>query len=258
MNMMGKVIGGVVGLVTGKWPFVIAGVLLGHQFDRGYAKYATRRLPGNFVPVAFAVMGHLAKSDGRVSEDEIRLARTAMHAMDLDGDQTRDAMNAFNAGKSPDFDLDAALGRLGRPTTLDPTTGRQMIELLLPVLLSKDEASRAERRILWRVCEVFDISRVELAQMEASSRIHRQFRGHAGPSTADGPDAANKAFGVLGLNADASDKEIKKAYRRLTNRYHPDKLAGVSDDPDTIDAASRKTREIREAYELLRKRRGFK
>ncbi|MEN7344307.1 MAG: co-chaperone DjlA [Pseudomonadota bacterium] len=256
--MLGKVIGGVVGLVTGKWPIVIAGVLLGHQFDRGYAKYAARRLPANFVPVAFAVMGHLAKSDGRVSEDEIRLARTAMHAMDLDGDQTRDAMNAFNAGKSPDFDLDAALGRLGKPANLETAIGRQLIELLLPVLLIKDEASRAERRILWQVCEVFSVSRVELAQMEAASRINRQFSGHAGPTTADGPNAANNAFAVLGLNADASDKEIKNAYRRLTNRYHPDKLVGVNDDPAALEAAGRKTREIREAYEMLRKRRGFK
>lgn len=258
VSYLGKIIGTVAGLATGKWPLVIFGVLLGHQFDRGYAHFARQRLPKAFVRVAFSVMGHLAKADGRVSEDEIRLARTAMHALELDGEATRDAISFFSIGKQPGYELAEDLALLRKQSSSPHIIGRQLINILLPVLLVKGEASGNERRILWQVCQAFGISRVELAQMEAAVRIDRRFTGNSGPRSGDPKSAASKAYLLLDLNPDASDQEVKKAYRRLMNRYHPDKLAGHVTDTQALDEAGRKTREIREAYELLRSRRGFK
>ncbi len=256
MNYLGKVLGGLAGLVSGKWPLVFFGVLLGHQFDRGFAKYAGDRLPSNFRQLAFAIMGHLAKADGRVSEDEIRLARTAMHALDLDGEATREAMRYFNDGKRSQFDLAAALNQLHQASSSPHSVGRQLVGLLLPVLLVKEEASAQERRVLWQVCQQFDISRVELAQLEAATRVERRFS--TGRSATSGGSEADRAFATLSLSPDASDQQIKTAYRRLMNRNHPDKLAGGDASHADVVDAGRKTREIREAYELLRQRRGFK
>ena len=255
LNYLGKLAGGLAGLVSGKWPLVIVGVLLGHQFDRGFARYASARLPANFVPIAFAIMGHLAKADGYVSEDELRLARKAMHTLDLDGEATRDAMAQFNRGKQPDFSLGEALEALRGSAKAPHATGRQLVAMLLPLVLIKDDAGAGERRVLWSVCQAFDIGRVELAQLEAASRIeiHRVRPDHTA-----GVDAAGQAFEALELAPDASDREIKKAYRRLMNRYHPDKLAGSDASEETVAQAARKTREVREAYELLRQRRGFR
>lgn len=255
LNHLGKIVGGLAGLVSGKWPLVLFGVLVGHQFDRGFAARSQRTLPKSMLPVAFALMGHLAKADGRVSEEEIRVARRAMHALDLDGEQTRRAMDQFHRGKAADFSVDEALQSIGDAARLPGGAGRQLVALLLPILLVKDEASAAERRILWRVCQHFDIGRVELAQLEAAGRVHAHRRGG---EEARAGDAAGKAFATLSLAPDASDREIKKAYRRLMNRYHPDKLAGSEADDDALAEAARRTREIREAYELLRERRGFK
>ena len=50
MNYLGKLVGGLAGLVSGKWPLVLFGLLVGHQFDRGFARYAAARLPHNFAP----------------------------------------------------------------------------------------------------------------------------------------------------------------------------------------------------------------
>ncbi|MEM7610812.1 MAG: co-chaperone DjlA [Pseudomonadota bacterium] len=255
MNYLGKVVGGLAGLISGKWPLVLFGVLLGHQFDRGFAKYSAGRLPRDFSSLAFAIMGHMAKADGRVSEDEIRLARSAMHEMDLSGDQTREAMRHFNLGKQPRFDLAAALKSLHQQSASKHAVGRQLVALLLPILQSKHEPSAAERRVLWQVCQEFGISRVELAQLEAATRMESRFgAGKSGGAV----NAADQAFALLQLSPDASDSQIKKAYRRLTNRYHPDKLSGTDATAVAMAEASRKTREIREAYELLRSRRGFK
>ncbi len=253
MNYLGKLVGGLAGLVSGKWPLVLFGVLVGHQFDRGFARYAAARLPANFATIAFAVMGHIAKADGRVSEAEIRIARKAMHALDLDAEGTRDAMQQFSRGKLPDFSLGEALQALRAAAPAPHATGRQLVAMLLPMVLIKDHPADTERRILWQVCQAFDIGRVELAQLEAATRIET-FR----PDATGATDAAGRAFASLELAPDASDREIKKAYRRLMNRYHPDKLAGSDASEAAMADAARKTREVREAYELLRQRRGFR
>ncbi|MGL5949192.1 MAG: cold adaptation protein ActJcold adaptation protein ActJ [Aeromonas sp.] len=59
----------------------------------------------------------------------------------------------------------------------------------------------------------------------------------------------NNYFRVLGVKPSASEAEIKKAYRRLANLYHPDKLLAASDDERA--AAADKLHQIKAAYEVL-------
>ena len=56
---------------------------------------------------------------------------------------------------------------------------------------------------------------------------------------------------ILGVPRDASDEEIKKAYRALARKYHPDNYAGS----DLADVAEEKMKEINEAYDLIGKMR---
>ena len=64
-------------------------------------------------------------------------------------------------------------------------------------------------------------------------------------------------YSVLGCSPSASDEEIKKCYREMLGRYHPDKFIGQKLDPEFIRLAERKFQEIQEAYETLRRRRSF-
>ena len=56
-------------------------------------------------------------------------------------------------------------------------------------------------------------------------------------------------YTILGVSRDASDEEIKKAYRALARKYHPDNYAGS----DLADVAEEKMKEINEAYDLIGK-----
>ncbi len=114
MNKLGKLIGGLGGLIFLGPVGGVVGVLLGHQFDRGAAESRARR-PGlggerrarvgqQFFDTTFAVMGHIAKADGRVSEHEIRAARAVMRQMQLrSGAQVQRAIALFTDGKRRDF-----------------------------------------------------------------------------------------------------------------------------------------------------------
>jgi hypothetical protein len=63
-------------------------------------------------------------------------------------------------------------------------------------------------------------------------------------------------YAVLGVSPEASEDEIKKAYRNLMRQYHPDKVATLG--ADLQAAASKKAKEINEAYHIVERRRGFK
>ncbi|MBW0297583.1 molecular chaperone DnaJ [Shewanella xiamenensis] len=56
-------------------------------------------------------------------------------------------------------------------------------------------------------------------------------------------------FSVLGIKPSAKEDDIKKAYRRLSNKYHPDKLLGASDDEK--EQASQQLECVKKAYEVL-------
>jgi DnaJ like chaperone protein len=128
--------------------------------------------------------------------------------------------------------------------------------LLLEVALSKDSLKRDERARIWTVCQELDIGRVELAQLEAMIRAQKGFR-HSPAGDADAARVQG-AYAALGVSPDASNDEIKKAYRRLMNRNHPDKISGSNPDAAVLAEAERRTREVRGAYEMLKARRSIR
>jgi DnaJ like chaperone protein len=62
---------------------------------------------------------------------------------------------------------------------------------------------------------------------------------------------------VLGLTPQASVEEIKVTYKKLVNQYHPDRLIAKGVPEDFIKIANEKMAEINNAYDQIRKERGF-
>ena len=65
----------------------------------------------------------------------------------------------------------------------------------------------------------------------------------------------DSAYKILGVDMNATDDEIKKAYREMAKKYHPDKVAYLGE--DVRKSAEQKLQEVNEAYDKIRKQRGF-
>ena len=260
MKWWGKLIGGLAGLATGRPLLALVGVVLGHQFDRGLGAWrsAERAVPVRraYLRALFETMGHLAKVDGRITEEEIRAARGIMHELGLSAEDTQSAIAWFNDGKDPAYPLLARLRELGRSGERSHELDRAFLRLQLRLALADGGIDGRERALLWAIAGEFGVGRVELAQMEAVARAQKGFsqsqRGREEHQRID------RAYEILGVAPSASDGDVKKAYRRLMNRYHPDKLSGRAASEQDIASAEARTREIRGAYESLKARRGFK
>ena len=67
-----------------------------------------------------------------------------------------------------------------------------------------------------------------------------------------------QSYAALGLKADASAPEIKKAYRKLVSQYHPDKLVSQGLPEEMMEVSKKRVREINAAYDKIKASRGIK
>ncbi len=274
MKWTGKAVGALLGFATGLGPVgAVIGLVIGHAYDekmsqgddRPAADLATVRAV--FFRTAFEVMGHVAKSDGRVSEQEIAAARQIFRQFQLGDQQTREAIECFNRGKQAGFDLDGALARLTNACGGRHDLLRVFLEVQMRAALLGNGMQGRARVSLGRIAQVLGISGLEFAHLEALLRLqgygaaHAQARGgYAGGHAAPPPRAEplREAYEVLEVAPEASDAEVKRAYRRLMSQNHPDKLVSRGLPESMLEMAKQKTQTIQAAYERIREARGIR
>jgi DnaJ like chaperone protein len=262
----GKVIGALLGMMFAKgnpWGIVI-GVMAGHYFDvqamkgrGGSSRGDPRTIQDAFFRATFKVMGHVAKADGRVSEEEIRAARAVMNQFRLGEPEVRLAIELFTEGKANDFPLADTVTQLAHQLHDRPDLRRMFVQIQLQTALWGDGMHAQARAMLVRICQGLGVSEFELTQREAILRMQRS--GSAGQTyQRSSRDSLADAYGVLGVTAQATDAEVIKAYRRQMSQNHPDKLAakGLPESMKTV--AEEKTKQIRAAYEAICEARGMK
>ncbi len=263
----GKIIGGTFGFMLGGPLGALLGAAVGHHFDKGVERGAVNqafgrsgdqeRVQAAFFTTLFSVMGHVAKADGRVSEDEIAMARSIMQQMALDEAQTKVAIDLFNQGKQGDFDLDGVVEQFRQEAHRRTTLLQMFMEILLHAAYADGVMQPDEQRVLRRISEHLGFSVKQFQQLEAMVRAQRAFHGGGGGYQPAQPqaDLLAEAYDVLGVPATANDAEVKKAYRRLMNQHHPDKLVAKGMPEEMIRLATEKTQEIKAAYETIKKSR---
>jgi DnaJ like chaperone protein len=265
MNWQGKAFGAVVGILAGGPAGALAGAFIGHLFDAhagaqsssaNVAYAGSAAIQEAFFRATFQVMGHVAKADGRVTEDDIRAARSMMTELRLAEREVQLAIELFSVGKVTDFPLDKTLQDLYAQCRNRPDLCRMFIQIQLQAALWSGSLNAITRRVLARACKALDVSAYEVVQMEALLRMQRssQQAGAAQPAV----NRLNEAYAVLGVSHTASDPEVIKAYRRLMNQNHPDKLLAKGLPESMMKMAEEKTRQIRSAYEVVRDAREMK
>ena len=270
MRIWGKLIGFVIGLmVTREFGGALIGLVLGHLiFDSGWLSGLTRTGgKDGYVEPLFAIMGQLAKSDGRVSESEVAIAERLMTRLELDALWRRRAIEAFNSGKSPDFKLAQALVDLRSWCLPRRSSVMPFLDMLCDVALADSPLSNEKLQVLKHVAFSLRISEIQLVALLAM----KGFAWNAGPRPGDwaragaysqqgyrpaprssGPDP----YAVLGVARDADERTIKRAYRKLISEFHPDRLGNMPE--DLRRRAEARASEINAAWERIQSERGFR
>lgn len=276
MQWTGKIVGAALGLVAGLGPVgALIGLIIGHAYDERMADDDTRpaadlaTVRAVFFRTTFEVMGAVAKSDGRVSEQDVAAAREVFRQFRLDEAQSRAAIEHFTAGKQADFDVEQAVTRLLAVCRRRHDLLRMFLEVQMRAAFLGNGLQGRPRQLLGRMAQRIGVSGIEFAHLEALLRLQRfgyaqaeaGYRAGSHGGTRSPPpraDALREAYGVLDVQPTASDAEVKRAYRRQMSQNHPDKLLSRGLPESMLELAKEKTQAIQAAYERIREARGMR
>jgi DnaJ like chaperone protein len=223
------------------------------------------QVAARFFRTTFEVMGHVAKADGRVSEQEIQAARAVMTEFGLDAAQVAAAIGHFATGKQPGYDLSGAIMGLRRACAGRPDLLGTFLEIQMRAAIAGTDLRGPVRPLLQKIAAMLGVGGMEFAHIEAVLRLRHGWagaRGNAGGDGREGREALSRlrleqAYEVLEVAATASDEEVTRAYRRQLSRHHPDKLKANGLPESMLEHAKRRTQQIIEAWDLVREKRGL-
>ncbi|WP_421620880.1 TerB family tellurite resistance protein [Alkalilimnicola ehrlichii] len=255
--LLGGLLAGAVGAIAG---FVLGWVADGVVRHHRYFGWVwsgcdldgpERRCAG----VLLALMGRLAKVDGRVSEAEVAVSEAEVAVTEavlaelrFTGLRRRRAITVFRRGRDAGLPLRPMLRALRRGLRARPEWRARVLAALVRVASADGPPEGAQYRLLVRVWRGLGLSRRDLDQRLAGGR-HRP--GRAGAAGA--PDGVARARALLGVGADADQAAVRRAYRRALSRHHPDRVQARGGSETEVRHAANRTRELREAWELLRR-----
>jgi DnaJ like chaperone protein len=244
MSIWGKVLGGAAGFAIGGPLGALIGVGAGHIYDktRENAAAAGSADPTKQVGFTIAVIAlgaKLAKADGVVTPDEIRAFRRVFKVAP---EETQNVARVFNQARKSTAGYEPYARQVAGMFTDNPAVLEELLNCLFHIARADGEVHEDELVYLRNVAAIFGFSDSDFA------RIREQ---NMGPDMAD-------PYTVLGIPHDASNDEIKAAYRKLVRENHPDSLIAQGMPEEFVEVANDKLAAINAAHDKISAQRGIK
>lgn len=251
------------GALIGEWVAGPIGILigagLGQLLNEISASAARRREEKRcktlaWVKCFFSCLGKLAKSDGRVSEDETAFVKSLLKEWNFSKETRGQMIASFNEGRDSTQSFETLVAELKDliPRTSGANKLRHDLTTLFCVLVSADRvASSGEVEMLKKAGKILGAEKIV-------KEFFTRKNGFTKKRSIKKVLRLEDCYKLLGISADATDIEVKKAYRKKALKLHPDKVQGAGLSDELIQKAKVRFQRLNNAYDMIRKQRGMK
>lgn len=235
MSIWGKIIGGTAGFALGGPLGALLGLSVGHAVDAGVETIAqdpekTRQI--TFTIGVIALSAKMAKADGRVTREEVDAFKQVFH---VPPSEMKNVGRIYNMARQHTAGFDAYAKQIADLMRDNRRVLSDLLEALFFIAKSDGHVHPNELNFIRSVAKIFGF-----APKEIDAFVYR----HVGAD----PDCP---YGVLGVDPDIADDELRKKYRQLVRENHPDRLIAEGVPSDLIAVATRRAAEINVAYDKI-------
>jgi DnaJ like chaperone protein len=233
MGKYGKWIGGGLG-----WALLgplggVLGFVVGSMFDRtdGQQRIFSGTTHGDFTMSLLTLTAAVMKADGRIMKSELQYVRDYF-TRSFGTAASQEAMLYLRDLLKQEIPLRDVCYQIKQ--RLDHSSRLQLLHFLFGVSKADGKVHPREVEVIERIAGYIGISPKDLESIKAMFY-----------------EDMDAAYRILGIEASVNDEEVKKAYRKMANKYHPDKVAYLGE--DIRKAAAEKFRKVKDAYEAIKK-----
>lgn len=239
-------LGSLIGFGLGWWVFGPVGALIG-MFLGGQAEEATttegksRTVTSGssrdgFVVSLLVLMAAVMKADGKILRSELDYVKQYLRNL-LGPEKAQESLKVLRNLIEKDIPLTDVCHQIRVNVKYDSRV--QLLHLLFGLARSDGQLSQVEINIIHQISQLLGI-----APSDYQAVLNMFY------------DNLESAYKILEISPSASDEEVKKAYRKMAVRFHPDKVSHLGS--EFQKSANEKFAKVNEAYEKIRKERGLK
>ncbi|QOR01706.1 DnaJ domain-containing protein [Campylobacter sp. 2014D-0216] len=214
------------------------------SFSQGFKQgYHEERIDGfkrrlNYYVIA--LLAKIAKSDGRVSENEANMISQILDYNAKDSKEREFLKQCFNEHKNTLNDTYEVAKELIKEVPLPQQERINIFNVLVAMALIDGEVNHAKKEVLMSIIRAFGLDANLLDKLLNSMKTQNSNMN------------LQKACKILGVNENITLQELKKRYRELAKKYHPDILNANHSDEAKIKEGVKKFQEVNESYEFLK------
>ena len=232
----GKWLGGGLGWAFGGPIGGILGFVFGKMYDdMSKGKYEYGRSPASDFNMSLLVLtAAVMKADGVVKRSELDYVKQFFHANF--GSRAPEYIKLLGELVKQDIEITEVSRQISRH--MDAASRLQLLHYLFGIAMADGKVDKSEVGLIERIATNMGIGRADFESIKAMF-----------------VKDSNAAYKVLQISPDASNDEVKKAYREMAKKYHPDRVASLGE--DIRHAAEEKFQKVNEAYETIKNERGM-
>ncbi|MBJ12178.1 MAG: molecular chaperone DjlA [Candidatus Marinimicrobia bacterium] len=234
---IGWITGGPIGAIIG---YTLASIHSDNHHtnwrDQSYQKQYPQTKPGDFIVSLLVLFAKVIKADNKVLKSEINFVKSFLRKQ-FSIEESQNFMILLKDILDQDYALKDVCKQIQR--SMDHPSRIELIHILFSLSASDNDVHPNEVKVINIIANYLNVNQMDFESIKA------MFIGDI-----------DKAYTILEIKSTATDNEIKKAYRKMATKYHPDKVSHLG--KDLSQMAENKFKAVNDAYQTIKKERGLK